>query len=70
MACLMSHSSVTRYMFSIRCAEALTHPGPQQDLDAAVERGKASQTGCASLPIARFGGFRERFVARRACHYR
>jgi hypothetical protein len=28
--------------YSIRLAEALTHPGPQRDLDAAVERGRAA----------------------------
>ncbi len=31
-----------RVIFSIRHAEALTHPGPQQDLDAAVERARAA----------------------------
>jgi hypothetical protein len=31
-----------RRNYLIRSAEALTHPGPQQDLDAAVERGRVA----------------------------
>ncbi len=42
-----------RANFVIRFAEALTHPGPQQDLDAAVERGRAALDLYANLDSTR-----------------
>ncbi len=42
-----------RSNYLIRCAEALTHPGPQRDLDAAVERGRAALDLSASLDSTR-----------------
>ncbi len=42
-----------RANFLIRLAEALTHPGPQQDLDAAVERGRAALNLYANLDSTR-----------------
>lgn len=38
-----------RMSYTIRHAQALTQPGPQQDLDAAVERGRAALDLSASL---------------------
>lgn len=42
-----------RRNYSIRLAEALTHPGPQQNLDAAVERGKEALELSTNLNSAR-----------------
>lgn len=44
-----------RMIFSIRHAEALTHPGPQRDLVAAVERGRAALDLYKNLDSARGG---------------
>jgi len=42
-----------RRSFLIRLAEALTHPGPQQDLDAAAEHGRAALDLSANLDSTR-----------------